>query len=279
MTKKQKRLLFYCAVLLFLLGSYVAIMYAQGYKYDFAENNFFKTGTFHLRVNEDAEVFVDGEYMGTTSFLRTSFSHERLLPGTYQAKVQKNDYSTWQKNIRVEEGLVTEFTSIMLLPQAGPEKDKLLQEISLILDGPSPSPTPSEAKNSQPKVLPSPSPTPTPELPSLPFVIQNKTLYQVKADNDQITLIPVTNEATGFKISPDKNKIAWWNESELWLYWLNKTNYQPIHVKGDMELIKRFDEPIGKVDWFRDSEHIVLKSGGFKVVEIDSRGGLNVISL
>ena len=279
MTKRQKRLLFYCAVLFFLFGSYVAIMYAQGYKYDFAENNFFKTGTFHLKVNEDAEVFVDGEYMGTTSFLGTSFSHERLLPGTYQTKVQKNDYSTWQKNIQVEEGLVTEFTSIMLLPQAGVEKDKLLEEISLILDGPSPSPTPSGSKASQPKGSPSPSPIKTPELPSLPFVIQNRILYQAKTDDDQITLVPVADEATGFKISPDKNKIAWWNKGELWLYWVNKTNYQPIHIKGDIELIKTFDAPISKLDWFRDSEHIVVESIGFKVIEIDSRGGLNIIPI
>ena len=84
---------------------------------------------------------------------------------------------------------------------------------------------------------------------------------------------------SGFEVSPDKKKLAWWNGNELWVIWLSDTDYQPYHKAEDKELITKFSFKIKSAVWFRDSDHVVVDSGGYKVVEIDKRGGLNVVEI
>src|SRR3989344_9375893 len=104
MTKRVKRMFFYSAVAVFLLLSYVVILYAQGYKYSFSEGKFQRTGAIALKANTGAKVYLDDELQGDTSFFSNSYGIDRLLPGTYKLGIQKDTYSSWQKTAAVEEG-------------------------------------------------------------------------------------------------------------------------------------------------------------------------------
>lgn len=268
MTKTKKRLLFYSAVAVFLLLSYVVIVYAEGYKYSFTENRFVRTGAISLKANNTAQIYLDGHLEGTTSFFNDYFSINGLLPGTYELKIQKDNYSVWQKKISLEEGLVTDFSKIMILPISGPEKDKVLQEIqTLLTPTATPSPTP------KPKLAPKPSPTPT--IYDGPFVLQNKKLFK---NNDQ-ELEKIADNVSGFVLSKYNNKLLWWTSNEVWVMWLNDTNYQPYKKNGDRSIIIRFPITIKSGAWFRDEDHIVVDSNGYKILEIDKRGELNIIKL
>ena len=79
--------------------------------------------------------------------------------------------------------------------------------------------------------------------------------------------------------SPDGKKLSWWNENELWVMWLSNADYQPYRKEGEKELITKFSSKIKKADWFRDGDHIVVDSAGYKITEIDKRGGLNIIEI
>ena len=79
MTKNTKRLFFYFTVLIFLILSYVIMLYAQGYKYSFSEGKFQRTGAIALKVNTGAKVFLDDEAQGDTSF----FSSWSAFPLTF----------------------------------------------------------------------------------------------------------------------------------------------------------------------------------------------------
>ena len=282
MTKKTKRWLFYSAVAVFLLLSYVVILYAQGYKYSFSEGKFFRTGAISLKVNTDVKVFLDDELEGRTSFFGNSFSIDRLLPGRYKLSVQKDDYSSWQKTVTVEEGLVIDFPQIMLLPEEGEEEQKLFDEVYLLFKEIEPiatiEPTPTPRKN---------SPSPSPKLTQTPYVLNVKTnkLYQ---NNDQ-GLEEIALNVKGFRVSDNENKLAWWTNNEIWIMWLDDTNYQPFYKKGDKELITRFAQTIQNGVWFRDDDHLVLELESrdskdrpysiYKIIEIDKRGGVNIVEL
>ena len=84
---------------------------------------------------------------------------------------------------------------------------------------------------------------------------------------------------TGFSLSSDGKKLAWWNSNELWVMWLSDTDYQPYHKAEDKDLIVRFSIKIKNAAWFRNSDHIVVDSNGYKIVEIDKRGGLNIVEI
>src|SRR3989338_6608147 len=115
MTRRYRRILFYSAIAVFLVLSYVVILYAQGYKYSFSENKFFETGAIYLKVNTEADVYLDDKLLGNTSFFGNSYRIEGLLPDKYEIKVQRNNYSTWQKQVTVDEGFVSEFSKILII--------------------------------------------------------------------------------------------------------------------------------------------------------------------
>ncbi|OGN03734.1 MAG: hypothetical protein A2655_04245 [Candidatus Yanofskybacteria bacterium RIFCSPHIGHO2_01_FULL_43_42] len=264
MTKQTKRVLFYSAVAVFLILSYVIILYAMGYKYSFSDNRFFKTGAVYLKVNTDADVYLNDKFLGNTSFFGNSYRIEGLLPGSYSIRVQKNDYSTWQKSANIDEGFVNEFSKILLLSEDEKGLEELDKEIALIFTTP----------------IPTPKPSPTPSVD--PFAIKKGVLTTTNEKPEKIA-----ENVKGFALSKDKNKLTWWTTNELWVMWLSDTNYQPYHKKGDKELITRLSTQIKKAAWFRDDEHLIVdsnpstnsKQNGYKVLEIDTRGGINIIEI
>jgi len=268
MTKRTKRLLFYSAVVIFALLSYVVILYAQGYKYSFSEAKFFRTGAISLKTNEEASVYMNGKFLNSTSFFGNSYAIRGLLPGQYTIRLQKDNFISWHKKVLIQEGLVSDYSKIFLLPESGEAKDKLKTEIKdLLYPAPKPTPKPSPTK----------SPTPSPvSISTEPFYLKNGVLFRnmENSETERFAYLVI-----GFSLSPDGKKIAWWNSNELWVMWISDTDYQPYHKAGDKDLIIRFSVKIKNSAWFRDSDHIVVDSGGYKVVELDKRGGLNIIEI
>ncbi len=267
MTHHSRRLLFSAAVILFVCISYIAILYAQGYKYSFTQSHFIRTGAISLKVNTDAKVFVNDKLAGRTAFLSDSFGIDRLLPGSYVIRVQKDAYSSWQKNITVEEGRLSEFSKIMLLPTDEEETVRLVAEIKNTFAVPeimTPTPSPRVRKAS-----------PTPSVPSGRFSLSDGNLTELV---DGLP-VPIATDVLGYMLSDNNHKLLWWKNQELWVLWLDDTNYQPFHQRADLELITRSALSIARAAWFRDEDHIVFDAGGYKVVEIDTRGGINIIKI
>ncbi len=259
MTKRTKRVLFYSAVVIFAFLSFVVILYAQGYKYSFSGLRFFRTGAIYVKANEDAKVYMDDKFLNSTSFFSNSYTVKGLLPGQYTIRIQKDNFSSWQKNITVEEGLVSEFSKAMLLPKSGEAKDNFVLEIKTLLTPPKKS------------LLPS-----MPATPTEPFYIKNGVLFKTMENGETERLSYLVS---GFALSPDEKKLSWWNGNELWVMWLSDMDYQPYRKASDKDLITRFSTKIKNAAWFRDSDHLVVDSGGYKVLEIDKRGGLNIIEI
>jgi len=284
MTKKMRRVLFYCALVLFLAVSYVVLLYAQGYQYSFSDGRFVRTGAISLKVNTEASILLDGEVVKGTSFLGNNASIDALLPGSYIVAVEKDGYSKWQKKVVVEEGFVQDFSNVLILPQAGADQDNVRSEIQNLLYPPIPTPTPAGSPGTTPKVTsrptppPKPTASPTPDQ-TAPYFLDGDALYV------QGGLGPERIASNVKKVvrSNDGQKIAWISNNQLWVYWLSNSGYQPYRVAGDIMLLARFPNPIKTLVWFRDSDHLALDAslagqGGLKVVEIDTRGGINIIN-
>jgi len=273
MTKRVKRWLFYSAVAVFLLLSYVVILYAQGYKYSFKETKFLRTGAIALKANTAARVFLNSNLEGETSFFNNSFSVDRLLPGRYKITVQKDNYSSWSKNLTVEGGLVVDFSNILLLPEEGEEEQELFEEVRLLF------------KELEP--IATLKPTLISEITDGSFVVDLKNQRLLRRIGGELE--ELAQNVGGFRLSKNKNKIAWWTNNEIWVMWLTDQNYQPFHKKEGRELITRFQISIQNGTWFRGEDHLVLEleqidSKGrpysiYRVIETDKRNGVNIIEL
>ncbi|KKR23564.1 MAG: hypothetical protein UT53_C0013G0001 [Candidatus Yanofskybacteria bacterium GW2011_GWD2_39_48] len=270
MTKTKKRFLFYGFLVIFLLGTCVTILYAQGYKYDFTRSAFVKTGALSLKTNIDADVYINDKYAGPTSFFGSTFRMDRLLPGIYVVKIEKVGFSSWTKKITISEGFVSDFSHIMLLPNGGSDNKAMKLEIvennnnftaemRLITN----------AKN-QKKIL---------RIPGLSdYYFKEGSILKITDNSDEIHITTIADEIVGYSLSPDKDKIAWWNNNELYIYWIRSPSYYN-RLVGTNELLSRYSTTIESAGWFRDSDHVLVNVGSNKIVEVDTRGGINIVTL
>lgn len=260
MKKKTRKLLFYFSVLVFLILSFFTVLFALGYKYDFVQNKFFKTGSLELKTNVGAEIYINDELTGHTSFLSDYFSKGRLLPHTYNVRVQGEKYQPWHKLVKIEAGFLSSFPRIVLLPLDFKEVAVASSSIANL----------SIKRFDQSE--------------GLAIMGNKKKLEAINLKSG--TVNPYTQKASvpsvqsSGKISPDGNKNVWIKNQEVWVNWVKDSGYQPYRLDGDEELITRFSQIVEDVQWYKDSEHLVANVGGIlKFLEIDDRGGINIFDI
>lgn len=107
-------LVYTLAVLAFLVVATYAVLYATGYKIDWATWELKKTGFILIEsYPRDAQIKLAGKDTGKT----TPETIKRLLPGTYKVELSKANYQPWQGDVPVKSGLVTEERNILLTLQ------------------------------------------------------------------------------------------------------------------------------------------------------------------
>ncbi len=93
---------------LFIVGGafYVTSLYARGYRFDTQILKFVPNGLLVIKSDPDgAQVFVNGDLRGATN------STIPLPPGTYDLRLQKEDYLSWSKRMTIDKEVVTEVTA------------------------------------------------------------------------------------------------------------------------------------------------------------------------
>lgn len=259
MKRSTRRILFWLAVAVFGAASYLVVLVAQGYKYDFARNVFVRTGAIAVTANVDAQLYVDDTAADPMSFLTHRTGVNRLLPDMYSVRVIKDGYSTWRKTATVQEGLLTDFPSVLLVPLDQASSASVRQEITTDLA----------------KAVTLPKKTKT--IISGDFTLTGTTLFHT-VDSQETT---IATGVLGFQLADDSSRIMWYTSNEVWVLWLANTNYQPFRAEGDKMLITRFVAPIVHAAWFHDHDHLVADLGteGYRIFETDTRGGVNIVRI
>lgn len=271
MSKRTRLFLFIFAVIIFVVLSYLTVVYSLGYRYDFVHRTFLPTGSFRLVANTGADVYINELLAGKTSFLSNSFSKSRLLPRTYLVRMEKTGYHPWQKNITIGGGLFSDYPKIVLLPEELPEvvvaSSTFSTFTSTSYDLNKRTVTVYQAEKRQTLNLDTGKPVSS----SLDIVApKNKktTAASAKQSNFVESSPTIVRETKGRRLE--------FTDHEIWVTWLNGTDFQPFHADGDRELITRMSTNISDVQWYKDREHILVWSGGIlSFMEIDKRGGIN----
>lgn len=268
-------MLFWVAVVVFAAASVVAVLYAQGYQYDFSAGEFVRTGAIAVTANADAQLAVGDSIVGPLSFLGRRAGRDNLLPGSYPVRLVRDGWSAWHKEAVVQEGRLTDFPNVMLLPLDDESQPALVAEFTAALQGartradatpPPPSPTPKPAR---------PTPTPPPQVRLGDWLLVSGNLSFMDTASGSL----LAGGVLGFSPTDNGDRVLWWTRNELWVFWGRDTDYQPYRTTGDREMLSRWTTPIVGAAWFRDRDHIVVDLGasGYRVVETDTRGGINII--
>lgn len=251
--------MFWVAVIVFGLASWVVIKYAQGYVYDWSTHAFVRTGAIAATVNTSATMLLNGREVSTTSFIGNRAGADGLAPGAYTVKVTRDGYSTWQKTATVQEGVLTDFPSVMILPTDDASQIDLKAEASRSL---------AEAHTLPRRAL---------QLTVNGFTLKGTQLLDSRTASASF----VAENVLGLTPTGDGSRILWWTHNELWVLWLNNTNSQPYRTEDERMAITRFSVPIVRAAWFRDDDHIVVDLGNrtYRIIETDTRGGTNIIKM
>jgi hypothetical protein len=98
----------FLSALVIIVGSFVAIRFAQGYRFSLNQKKAMVHGTGLLVANSfpsGAEIYVDDKLVGATD--DTIY----LEPNTYKVEIKKDGYTPWMKKLKIEAELVTQTNS------------------------------------------------------------------------------------------------------------------------------------------------------------------------
>ena len=118
MDERIKRIIILIFSVLFCVGCTLAILYSQGYRFDFRNKKFIKTGGLFLKtIPRQSEVYLDGKFKKKTNILFGEVFFNNLIPRKYKITIQKEGYFPWEKSLEVKSGVVTEAKKIILFPK------------------------------------------------------------------------------------------------------------------------------------------------------------------
>lgn len=113
MKDRTRKLIFFSAVLTFLITTPIIIFYARGYRINWNKLKIIKTGAIHANsTSKGANIYINGEYQGTTPFLV-----KELVPGDYAIKIQTDNTYPWTKTLTVSASQVVTTGDTLLIPQ------------------------------------------------------------------------------------------------------------------------------------------------------------------
>lgn len=119
MNLSKNRTFFTIAIaVILLLAATVAIFWARGFKPDFRNGKIDRTGLIvATSIPTGAQVYLNDRLTSATD---TNIAY--LDPGSYKVKIQKDGYTTWEKQIDIKADLATEIKALLFptAPQITP---------------------------------------------------------------------------------------------------------------------------------------------------------------
>lgn len=139
MTIRTRRAIFYGMFALFLLASYLLILYSQGWRINFINCSikdilncnikFQKTGAIYIQTKpNDVKISINNKnFSDASGLLKSGTFIENLLPKLYEVKIEKDGYFPYIKNVVVEPAIVSAITNTILVPK------KINSEVAFLL--------------------------------------------------------------------------------------------------------------------------------------------------
>ncbi|MEK7579761.1 MAG: PEGA domain-containing protein [Patescibacteria group bacterium] len=286
MSKGAKTFILIASFLSFFVLTYLIVLYAYGYQFNFEKLKWVETGGLLIKTNMDGvEVFIDGERQGKTSFLSETFVKKNLLPGEYNITLKKNGFPDLNKTIKVKSGEAVQLTNIYLpnseevadfVKNSEPVKENPNYFISRAdgllyqrLEDEQIEKVSSESvflKNYKLKILQA-------NIYLASYDLKTPGVFSLDASGAWEKIH--SSSSNDLILSPDNKKIAIVGPNEISVLWLKNENEPPFFQKDRKELVIQSENRIKQVFWFKTGWHLIYltETGSTHFVELDPTGG------
>lgn len=292
MSKRAKNLILISSFLAFFILSYLVVLYAFGWQFDFKNLKWLETGGLLIKANmEGIQVFVNDELKGKTSFFSNTFVQKNLLPGGYGLLFKKDGFPVLSKKIEIRSGEAGQLIHLYLANAA---------EISDFIAN-------SEPKKENPDYFINRADgllyrrfeseklekisSESVYIKDFRLKVLQEDIYLASSDPDAPGVFLLDQKGQWLKthsspandliLSPDNKKMAIVGPNEITVLWLKNENEPPYFEKNHKETVLKIGEKIKEALWFKTGWHIIYltESGGTYFLELDQLGGRNDVKI
>lgn len=283
MTKSRRTVLFIVVFLVFAAAAPTAVFYSQGYRLDISpaegKVEITQTGALYFKIwPKNAGIYLDGALKDKTDFIFGSALIGNLLPQKYIVEVKKEGYFPWSKSLELTEKRVTEAKNIILIPEelkfetlatTTKEISNILTEINI-----------SQKTDKNFKTVERSWGTTT------AYSLADSNILWWEFDNlyhgeekEQVKKTLVDEDIKEFSVAPDGKKLVYFNNYEIWIFYLEDYYGDFSKSKWEKVFLTRFSEEIGTILWI--NPHYLMFSVGntIKISEVDERDRINIYDL
>lgn len=223
--------LFYLSVFIFLIGLPFILSFSLGYKFNRRTLKFTKTGLIALKTQPPgASVYLDDKLLN----IKTPATVSELLPGRHQLRLELEKHYPWSNEVNVNAGGVMRLEKIILFPLR-PNIRQINKE----------------------------------RLSSFWVDEEQGVIYYVNSEDDGVyesdlegesseriaDFLPLHPPAVKWKLSPDKEKLLYFNVHQIGMAYLQPQNNPYL----DPPFILNYPtDRIIDVSWHSDSYHLIL---------------------
>ena len=98
-------------------------------------------------------------------------------------------------------------------------------------------------------------------------------------DSESGTFEKVFENGTGFAFSPDKKKMAFFSQFEIWIFFLEKEGEDLDKNTGDKKMLLRLSKGVEGIFWFNSYYLFFVSEDKIKVTETDMRDIINIAEI
>ncbi len=305
MKKKTRLIILLICVALFLITAPYIVLYSMGYHIDFSNQKIVATGGIYVRAEPTGvDITINNTIKNTTGYFYNSVFVQNLLPTGHTILIQKEGYYDYNKNLTVKENEVTKLENVTLFKkdidfEVLTDATQFAELIAKPIQKPAPLLKNLIAYiwqgnlllhlNNDGLLYNFDSVTKTSlALSTTPIAIDKKVSYTLqildgktflKAGATTLLFNETTKNfvlfyspVTDLKLSPDGQKILYFNDKEIHYYVTNSD------LKEDILLYKNTSK-ITDCYWLNNDYILFLDGQNIIISEIDIRGNVNTVML
>lgn len=135
MKLKTRRILLVASIILFLSLFPLVVLHSFGYRYDLNEKKLIRTGIIYITSTpqDNIKIFINGkeekEKLNIKGVFKKDYVLYNLMPQTYDIRISKDGYFSWEKRLAVSPGLTT-YARPLLLP-INPKNSLVLEDAGI----------------------------------------------------------------------------------------------------------------------------------------------------
>lgn len=304
LSSNTRRLFLVVCGILFIVGAPILGLYSSGYRLDDALTLVSTGGVYIQSDLSNVRVFVDGTFIREGGILLRNTFVRNLRPNrTHTVRVERDDYTTWTKELYVRSNYVTEGRVFMLPLKRVWRSIAATSTLEL-------APSPATSSRSDTVVnattstrVANPEYTTLTELfatdrDQFEFEVATTTLAviggQLRATTTVTTEVRLPEwlqllaSTTGFsdadQIRERNGIVGWLDEGVVTVVWGSPSNLPPHYfcvIQCEERITIDWDEDILRYEFYpnRNDALLVLTEKGLFAVELDNRGGRTIIPL